>query len=321
VKFSDAIDRFEDDMRSQGRLNSESSVRGYRASLAWHADDVSNRDPRYTAREDVKRTLSRWRNPNSQRIRRAHLISFYEWLMQEGYRKDNPARQTRPPRARKPEVYRLTRDEAARLLAVAHGVREQRAIFLGICAGLRNAELRGLQGRHFQRPGVVHVSADIAKGGTGRWVPATLELVPVLEEIRSNVAPDEYVLPAQRWRNPGDNSEKRDYRKRPSSSQALRTLVGGVAIRAGIAAHIHPHLMRHAYADHIARHAGTRVAQFLLGHSALGTTETYLGAPTLDELSAAVSGFAFGVEPERTFYPRVAEAAKADKAPTRIELV
>jgi hypothetical protein len=35
------------------------------------------------------------------------------------------------------------------------------------------------------------VSADIAKGGTGRWVPATLELVPVLEEIRATVDLDE----------------------------------------------------------------------------------------------------------------------------------
>src|SRR4051794_28209652 len=205
--------------------------------------------------------------------------------MEEGYRKDNPARQTRPPKSRHPEVYRMTRGEAARMLAAARGVREQRAIFLGICAGLRSAELRGLQGRHVQRPGLVHVSGDIAKGGTGRWVPATLELVPILEEIRSHVAADDYVLPAQRWRNPGGNSEKRDYRKRPSSSQALRNLVATVVMRAGIAAHIHPHLMRHAYGDHIARHAGTRVAQFLLGHSALGTTETYLGAPTLDELS------------------------------------
>jgi integrase/recombinase XerC len=134
-------------------------------------------------------------------------------------------------------------------------------------------------------------------------VPATLEVVPVLEAIRSNVAPDGDVLPAHRWRDPGDNSEKRDYRTRTCSAQALYYLVGRVGARAGIAAHIHPHLMRHAYGDHIARRAGTRVAQFLLGHSALGTTETYLGARTLDELSAAVSGFAFGVEPEQTSTP------------------
>jgi integrase len=221
MKFSEAIDRFETDMRWQGRLNSDASVRAYRSSLRSHAEDVENRDPRYINRDDVKRTLARWSNPNSQRTRRAHLVSFYDWLMEEGFRKDNPARQTRPPRQRRPEVYRMTRDEASRMLAAARGIREQRAIFLGICAGLRSAELRGLQGRHFQRPGLVHVSSDIAKGGSGRWVPATLELVPVVEQIRANVAPDEYVLPAQRWRDPGDNSEKRDYRKRPCSAQAL----------------------------------------------------------------------------------------------------
>jgi integrase len=119
--------------------------------------------------------------------------------MEEGYRKDNPARQTRRPKPRPAEVYRLTRDEAVQMLGAARGIREQRAIFLGICAGLRNAELRGLQGRHFERPGLVWVSPDIAKGGRGRWVPATLELVPVVEEIRSHVASDEYVLPARAY--------------------------------------------------------------------------------------------------------------------------
>src|SRR4051812_4662571 len=153
MRLTTAIDRFEDDMRSQGRLNSPASVNAYRASLRCHAEDVGNRDPRYTNREDVKRTLARWSNPNSQRTRRAHLVSFYDWLMEEGYRKDNPARQTRPPRQRRPEVYRMTRDEAARMLAAASGTRELRAIFLGICAGLRSAELRGLQGGTFSGQG------------------------------------------------------------------------------------------------------------------------------------------------------------------------
>ena len=50
------------------------------------------------------------------------------------------------------------------MLDAARGIRERRAISLGLCAGLRNAELRGLQGRHFERPGLIWVSADIAKG-------------------------------------------------------------------------------------------------------------------------------------------------------------
>jgi hypothetical protein len=49
----------------------------------------------------------------------------------------------------------------------------------------------------------------------------------------------------------------------------------------------------------MARYAGIRNAQFLMGHANVSTTETYLGRPTLDELKRAVAGFKFGL-PERT---------------------
>ena len=145
------------------------------------------------------------------------------------------------------KVYRLTRSEAAAFLAAAETVRERRIAHIGICAGARNGELRGLQGRHFQRAGWVWISADIAKGGRQRWVPVLPELEPIVHEIRETVAPDEYVIPAQRWRDPGANSCRGDLSRRPSSSQALRTAVMELAVRAGIHAHVHPHLMRHAF--------------------------------------------------------------------------
>jgi site-specific recombinase XerD len=52
--------------------------------------------------------------------------------------------------------------------------------------------------------------------------------------------------------------------------------------------------MRHAYGDHIARYAGIRNAQFLLGHAGIATTETYVGQPTLEELAAAVEASTLG---------------------------
>jgi integrase len=92
------------------------------------------------------------------------------------------------------------------MLPAARSTRERRAIFLGICAGLRNQELRGLEGRHFERPGWIWVSSDIAKGRRERWLPVIAELEPVVREIRSNVANDEYVIPAQRKRIPGSEA-------------------------------------------------------------------------------------------------------------------
>ena len=298
MTFREAIDLFMLDMTQQGRIRSPRSERSYRDVLLRHAEDVENRDPAKTGRTDVKRTLARWPHPNSRSVNHSVLRSFYDWAMEEGHRKDNPARQVRKARRRETSVYRLTHGEALKMLGAVKNTRERRAIYLGICAGLRNRELRGLRGRHFQREGWVWVSPDIAKGERERWVPVIADLEPIVAEIRENVGPDEYVLPAQRFRDVGFNREQMDKAKWPSSAQSLYYLVKRVGKRAGIAAPVHPHLLRHAFADLIARFAGMRNAQALLGHKTIGTTEGYLSKPAMAQLAEAVAGFSLGYPPE-----------------------
>ncbi len=145
------------------------------------------------------------------------------------------------------------------------------------------------------RPDFIWVSADIAKGGRSRSVAVIADLEPIVAEIRMNVPRGEYGLPAQRFRDPPFNTERQDLRRRPSSSQALRQLVMRVAERAGIGAHVYPHLLRHAFAAQIARQVDTRTAQRLLGHASLATTDTCLGPQSLDELAAAVVGVTYGI--------------------------
>lgn len=318
MKFAEAIDAYVFDMRASGRINSDRTERSYRSILNSHLEDVENRDPRTIGREDVKRTLRRWKNPNTQRTNRSILVSFYRWAVEEGYRPYNPAEQTRRPKKQKSSVYRLTIDEVQAFLAAAENIVELRATRLGVCAGVRNAELRGLQGRHFRRPGFVWLSSDIAKGGRERWIPVIADLAPVWDDIHRTVADDEYVLPAQRWRNPGVNTERKQLHKRPMSAQGVYYLVGRVAIRAGINAHVHPHLMRHAFGDHIAKRAGLLIAQAMLGHADVSTTRgTYVGQVSLDDLTAAVAGLSFTTDqlpPDET-------PSEPHKAPTRIELV
>jgi integrase/recombinase XerD len=330
VKFSAAIDVYIADMRGEGRINSPNTERGYRDTLNAHAADVDERDPRATFRGDVKRTLQRWPNPNTRRKNRSILVSFYDWAMQEldPPRDSNPARQTRPPKASKPQVYRMTRAEVVAFLGAAVTRRERRVAYLGVCAGIRNHELRHLQRRHFERPGWVQVSADIAKGGRERWVPVLPELEPVVAEILANVEPTvwdpgqrawvgEYVVPAERWRDPGANTQRMDLKLKPASRQVLRTVVMELGRRARIHAHLTPHSMRHAFGDHVTRHAGIKNAQALLGHADVGTTQMYTGAPTLDELAAAIEGYRFGVK--RTDV--LIDARTPLKAPTGIEPV
>lgn len=314
MKFSEAIDLFCDDMIGEGRMapprhgkRSPTEI-NYRITLNAHAEDVQDRDPRSTFPADVNQTLRRYPHPNTRRKNRSIMVSFYDWSMQvlDPPRDNNPARQTRPPKARKAQVYRLTRAEVVAFLTAPRTPRERRVAYLGVCAGIRNYELRNLQRRHFERPGWVHVSADIGKGGRERWVPVLPELEPVIAEILAHVEPTvwdrvrqqwvgEFVLPAERWRDPGRNTERVELKLRPASRQVLRTVVEELGRRAGIHAHITPHLMRHAFGDHVARHAGIKNAQALLGHADVGTTQMYTGAPTLDELAESVGGFRFGV--------------------------
>jgi site-specific recombinase XerD len=319
VRFTTAIDRFCEDMKSQGRMNSPATERDYRYCLIRHAEDVENRDPTYTNRDDVKRTLRRWAHPNSQSKYRSVLVSFYDWLVEEGLRPHNPARQTRRAKRRKPEVNRLTLEEAVAFMQAARGVRERRVAFLGVLAGPRRQELLDLKGHNFARDGWIRI---VGKGVKERWVPVLSELAHVVAEIRSDVAHDEYVLPAQRFRDPGVNREQQDYRHTRSSEQALWRLVGRLGERAEIPWRVKPHTMRHAFADHVARLSGdVRVAQYLLGHATLGTTEAYLGAPTLDQLAASVEGVLFGVPSERTFQGVIGRPANPVEAPTGIEPV
>lgn len=316
MKFTAAIDEYLADMKAQGRINSPRTERSYFSRLAMHADDVSNRDPRATGRGDIKRTLRRWDHPNTQANVRAILVSFYDWAMEEGIRKDNPARQVRRPRKRPTSVYRLTRAEAEAMLDAAQSFQERAVVHVGLCAGLRNAEIRGLTAAHLLRPGYVHVSADIAKGARERWVPVIPDLAPFVHEALERLAPSEHLVATRRPANPPANTRWTEQRREPASSQTVRKTTMHVAKNAGIREHVHPHLLRHAFGDHVARHAGIRAAQALLGHASIDTTAgTYTGRPGLDELSTAIAFFSYR-QP-----PRATDPENAWKATTGLEPV
>lgn len=294
MRFSAAIDEYVADMHAEGRFNSALTERSYRHTLGLHAEDVGNRDPKLTGRDDVMKTLRRWRQPNTRSVHRSHLVSFYDWALENGLRKDNPARQTRRPRTRKAEVYRLTRDEVRAVRSTARPGREQRIVDFGFLTGLRAQELLGLQGRHLRRPGWVWVSRDIAKGPNQRTVFVPAELEPTWVECAESLADDEYVLPLRSHQAHGGRRVDVWDPSRPMAYESLYRAVRALGRRAGIRGHVTPHTMRHAYGDAVTRFAGIEVAQAMLGHASIGTTEGYTGAPTLDEVAGALAEFGYG---------------------------
>lgn len=308
MRMSDAIAMYLHEMKAEGRINSAKSERTYYDLLAMHQADVGNRDPRTIGRNDIKQTLRRWDNPNTQATRRATLVSFYDWVMQEGYRKDNPARQTRPPKKRKASIFRLTGPEVLAMMDACETVEERRAVMIGLCAGLRSQELIGLKRMHFDREGVIWVSTDIAKGGRERYVPIIPELQPVVDDILATVAPAHYVLCRSRTnlegRPPNHKRVRHIYPDKPMGANTLYRTVVRVGDRAGIPRRpsqhggktltgVNPHLLRHAFCDHVTRLVGIEVAQALMGHADIATTQLYRNTTTLEDTIAAVKNVRF----------------------------
>jgi site-specific recombinase XerD len=291
--FAEAIEEYLADMRAFARLSTDRSAQEYRRVLRSHAEDAASSDPRATTREDVKCTLRRWTHPNTQRRRRSVLVSFYDWLVEEGVRLDNPARQTRSPRGRQPRVKRMTLEEVRLFLAAARTRTERRVAYLGVCAGLRRNELRQLQGRHFARAGLIWVSGDIAKGGRERWVPVIGDLAPVVEEIRAGEPAEHYVLPRTVWVGSAQGGGQRECPELPCHAKTIWRIVRRIGKRAGIPYPVHPHMLRHAFASQVTRVAGVHTAQALLGHASIQTTQGYLAQPSLDELTQGLRGMTF----------------------------
>jgi integrase/recombinase XerD len=79
-------------------------------------------------------------------------------------------------------------------------------------------------------------------------------------------------------------------RGRRMSRQAVWQVLQDAAERAGVAASVSPHTLRHSFATHLlAGGADVRVVQELLGHASVATTQIYtlVTADTLREMYTA----------------------------------
>jgi integrase len=320
VKLTTAIDRYVTDMVREGRFTSPHSELAYRTKLMRLAEHVRNRDPRTVGRVDIKTVLAQWPNPASQNQAHAVYASVFDWCLTEPRDRNereticttNPARRVRRAKARQAQVFRMTRSEVVAFLdASLDRQRDRWVAHLGCCAGLRSQEIRGLQGRHFERPGYVWVSREIGKGGKERWVPVIDDLLPIVAEVLEHVDHDRFVIPGRRSKGYPTPGEFYDVDK-PVSASAVFKQVVAIGERAGIPGRVTPHTLRHAYGDHIARHAGLRVAQALMGHERVDTTaSTYVQRPGMEELAAQVRGFSFRRDSGVIGLPEVSEADMA----------
>lgn len=199
------------------------------------------------------------------------LRSFFDWMVLEGFMKDNPCDKVDGPKIGRylPDV--LSEEEVAMMIDELpsekwQAVRDKAVLEMLYGCGLRVSEAVNLEiSCLFMEEGFVRV---IGKGDKERLVPMGEMAVSAVKEYLV-VRPE-----------PGD-SRFSDvlFLNRFGKSLSRVSMFNMVKERAravGIAKEISPHTLRHSFATHLIEHgADLRVVQEMLGHESIVTTEIY----------------------------------------------
>ena len=255
-------------------------------------------------RAAVARLASMGRQPRSIARALSAWRSFYRWGVRHHAFNANPAAGIRAPKAAKPLPKALSVDHAVALMergalpdspdaeSDAADVRDAAMFELLYSSGLRLAELIGLDavpqagstGWVDEAAGEVTVTG---KGRKTRTVPVGKQAVAALTRWRAvraeflqhgihNTAQGNQPLNGKSIDAAEEAALFLSPRGRRVSPSLVYTRLKRWTLKAGVPAHVHPHVLRHSFATHMLQSTGDlRAVQELLGHANITTTQVY----------------------------------------------
>ncbi|PIQ53755.1 MAG: recombinase XerC [Comamonadaceae bacterium CG12_big_fil_rev_8_21_14_0_65_59_15] len=218
---------------------------------------------------------------------------FYSWAGREGLVPSNPLADVRAPKASKPLPKALSVDDAVRLASFASAgadpwleARDQALVELLYGGGLRLGEVTGLdvqasteaRGWVDLQAGEAHV---LGKGSKRRVVPVGAQAVRAIErwlQVRHPKRPVAALGADEPGRALGAVSPALFIGRggQRLTAQSIWKRVRARSLQAGLAAPVHPHMLRHSFASHVLQSScDLRGVQELLGHANISTTQIY----------------------------------------------
>ena len=195
---------------------------------------------------------------------------WFQWLVRHRAWKSNPVVGIRAPRAARPLPKALSVEAVHKLLeekpASGREVQDAAMFELLYSSGLRLGELVSLDvdaGLDL-RQGEVTITG---KGSKTRTVPVGSKARAALAawlEVRDSLAA------------PGERALFLGARGRRIAPGVVNGRLKATARRAGLAEHVHPHMLRHSFASHVLQSShDLRAVQEMLGHASISTTQVY----------------------------------------------
>ncbi|WP_237275485.1 tyrosine recombinase [Tenacibaculum ovolyticum] len=244
-------------------------------------DLTSSYSPIYITSEIIQQFIyvaSKNINPRSQARLISGLRSFFDYLVFEDYRKDNPTDLIESPNITRKLPDTLEKEEIDILIAAidlthTQGERNKTIIETIYSCGLRVSELINLQlSDLFFDDGYIRI---LGKGNKYRFVPIHITTIRRLNfyinNIRSKITPkekEEDIIFLNR-------------RGKRLTRQMIFIILKELAIKTNLKKSIGPHTLRHSFATYLLKNgADLRVIQQLLGHESITTTEIYVHLDT-----------------------------------------
>lgn len=213
-------------------------------------------------------------SPRSRARLMSSMRGFFDYLIFENYRKDNPTELIETPKAGRKLPDSLSKEEIDQLIAaidLSHpqGERNRTIIETIYGCGLRVSELINLQlSDLFFKENYIRV---LGKGNKFRFVPIHHTTIKYLNFYINDIRPN--ILPKKE----DEDIVFLNHRGGRLSRQMIFIILNNLAKKTNLGKKVSPHTLRHSFATHLLENgADLRTIQQLLGHESITTTEIYI---------------------------------------------
>jgi len=280
VKWQQALTDYQHYLRIERGL-SANSIENYRYDIVKFINYLEEHEiqisPLKISEEKIQEFIyevSKSMSARSQSRIISGLRSFFDYLVFEDYRKDNPLELIESPKIGRKLPDTLSTEEIDRLiesidLSHPQGERNRCILETLYSCGLRVSELITLKlsDLYFDE-GFIRV---VGKGDKQRLVPIsslTVKYIDLyIDQIRVH-------LPIQKG---FEDTLFLNRRGKQLTRAMIFTIVKQTAVKAGVKKKISPHTFRHSFATHLLENgADLRSIQQMLGHESIITTEIYM---------------------------------------------
>ncbi|MDG1572580.1 site-specific tyrosine recombinase XerD [Robiginitalea sp. M366] len=280
MKWEQAIADYIHYLRLERGL-SEHSVSNYRRDVRKLADYACSLEPAVGPLETTRHHLEGFVHELGSRLQarsQARVISglrgFFDYLLFEKYREDNPMEWIESPKIGRKLPDTLSVADIDRMIAAIDRSKPEGERNLAIVetlygCGLRVSELLDLRlSDLFFEEGFIKVTG---KGSKERLVPIGGHNIRCLERYLREIRPH--------WRPEKGHEDQVFLNRRGKrlTRAMIFTVVRDLAARSGIGKKVSPHTFRHSFATHLLQNgADIRAIQQMLGHESITTTEVYM---------------------------------------------